>query len=123
MFRDLNCNVHESDRTSSGHPQLGVALDVQFVDLPGRGDPIGDDTINVELNKADTVLFFSSSQSGRQVSSQDIADIFSRRKRRLFFGVFTVFTSTLYETLNLHLRTDQPKKAHVLVYKVKDRFC
>ena len=79
VFRDLNCNVHESDRTSSGHPQLGVALDVQFVDLPGRGDPIGDDTINVELNKADTVLFFSSSQSGRQVSSQDIADIFSRR--------------------------------------------
>lgn len=79
VFRDFNCNVHESDRTSSGHPQLGVALDVQFVDLPGRGDPIGDDTINVELNKADTVLFFSSSQSGRQVSSQDIADIFTRR--------------------------------------------
>ena len=79
VFRDLNCNVHEGDKTSSGHPQLSVALDVQFVDLPGRGDPIGDDTINVELNKADTVLFFSSSQSGRQVSSQDIADIFNRR--------------------------------------------
>ena len=59
----------------------------------------------------------SSHYGQRQILAQGI---FSRRTRRLFLGVFIVFIS---ETLNLHLRTDQPKKAHVVVYKVKDRFC
>lgn len=79
MFSLLNRDVHEGKRTSSSKLPLDVALDVQFIDLPGRGDPSGNDTINVELDKADVVLFFDSGQSGRQVSSQDIADVFSRR--------------------------------------------
>lgn len=61
--------------TSPGlHPELEV--DVEFVDLPGVGDSIGDDARSEEVRKADVVLFFSSSQRGRQVSPKDIGAIF-----------------------------------------------
>lgn len=63
--------------TSSGlHPELKV--DVEFVDLPGVGDSIGDAATSEEIRKADVVLFFSSSQRGRPVSPNDIAMIFRR---------------------------------------------
>ena len=72
VFRDLK----ERAMTSCGHLELEV--DVEFVDVPGLGDETGNDSINIELSKADVVLFFDNSKSGRPVSSEDIAQIFRR---------------------------------------------
>ena len=64
--------------TSSGHLELEV--DVEFVDVPGRGAEIGNESINIELCKADVVLFFQEGRAGRPVSAEDIAQIFRRRE-------------------------------------------
>ncbi|XP_067043812.1 uncharacterized protein [Acropora muricata] len=63
--------------TQSGHLKLEV--DVEFVDLPGCGDERGNESINLELSKADVVLFFDWGKSGRPVSAEDIAQVFRRR--------------------------------------------
>ena len=62
--------------TQSGHLKLEV--DVEFVDLPGCGDERGNESINLELSKADVVLFFGWGKSGRPVSAEDIAQVFRR---------------------------------------------
>lgn len=62
--------------TTSGHLELEV--DVEFVDIPGRGDEKGNQSIDNELTNADVVLFFEEGKSGRPVSSEDIAHIFRR---------------------------------------------
>ena len=62
--------------TQSGHLELEV--DVEFVDVPGCGDHIGNECIKDELNKADVVLFFDWGKSGRPVSPEDIAQVFRR---------------------------------------------
>ena len=54
--------------TQSGHLKLEV--DVEFVDLPGCGDERGNNSINLELSKADVVLFFDWGKSGRPVSGK-----------------------------------------------------
>lgn len=59
---------------------LSMDVDVNFVDVPGLGDETGDRYISEALGKADIVLFFSSGQSERPVSAEDIAPIFRRRK-------------------------------------------
>ncbi|XP_078346164.1 uncharacterized protein LOC144631584 isoform X2 [Oculina patagonica] len=69
--------LKERAMTNCGHLELEV--DVEFVDVPGLGDETGNDSINIELSKADVVLFFDNSKSGRSVSSEDIAQIFRRR--------------------------------------------
>ena len=62
--------------TQSGH--LKLEIDVEFVDLPGCGDERGNKSINLELSKADVVLFFDWGKSGRPVSAEDIAQVFRR---------------------------------------------
>lgn len=74
VFKQLN----ERKMTSSGL-HLELEVDVQFVDVPGLGDKSGDSYVNVALSKADIVLFFESGKSGREVSAEDIAQIFRRR--------------------------------------------
>ena len=66
------------EMTSSG--QLELEVDVEFVDVPGYGAETGNDSISVELSKADVVLFFDSQGqlSGRPVSAEDIAAIFRK---------------------------------------------
>jgi len=78
IFRYLK----KREMTSSGHLELDV--DVEFVDVPGYGDETGNESINVELSKADVVLFFDSGKSGRPVSAEDIAQIFRRREELEF---------------------------------------
>ena len=68
--------------TKSGHLELEV--DVEFVDVPGRGANIGNESINIELSRADVVLFFQEGQAGRPVSAEDIAQIFRRREEFQF---------------------------------------
>ena len=68
--------------TKSGHLELEV--DVEFVDVPGRGANIGNKSINIELNRADVVLFFQEGRAGRPVSAEDIAQIFRRREEFQF---------------------------------------
>ena len=63
--------------TSSGF-QRELEVDVEFVDLPGVGDSIGDAAMSEEVRKADVVLFFSSGRRGRPVTPDDIAMIFRR---------------------------------------------
>ena len=58
---------------------LELDVDVQFVDVPGLGDDTGNKAISGALSKADVILFFGSSQSGRPVSAEDIAQVFRRR--------------------------------------------
>ena len=70
VFQFLN----ERSMTTSGHLELEV--DVEFVDIPGRGDEKGNQSISSELSNADVVLFFEEGKSGRPVSSEDIAHIF-----------------------------------------------
>ena len=72
VFRFLK----ERSMTTSGHLELEV--DVEFVDIPGRGDEKGNQSIDTELSNADVVLFFEEGKSGRPVSSEDIAHIFRR---------------------------------------------
>ena len=64
--------------TTSGNLELEV--DVEFVDVPGPGDEIGDESVGSALSKADVVLFFGSGESGRPVSAADIAQIFQRHE-------------------------------------------
>ena len=66
------------EMTSSG--QLELEVDVEFVDVPGYGAKTGNDSISVELSKADVVLFFDSQGplSGRAVSPENIATIFRK---------------------------------------------
>ena len=63
------------EMTSSG--QLELEVDAEFVDVPGYGAETGNDSISVELSKADVVLFFDSQGqlSGRPVSPENIATI------------------------------------------------
>ena len=68
--------LKERSMTTSGHLELEV--DVEFVDIPGRGDEKGNQSIDTELSNADVVLFFEEGKSGRPVSSEDIAHIFRR---------------------------------------------
>ena len=72
VFRFLK----ERSMTTSGHMELEV--DVEFVDIPGRGDERGNQSIDPELSNADVVLFFEEGKSGRPASSEDIAQIFRR---------------------------------------------
>ena len=51
-------------------------VDVVFEDLPGLGDKVGDDTIDVQLSKSDLIFFFAGGHSGRPVSSEDLGTIF-----------------------------------------------
>ena len=76
VFHELK----ESTRamTTAGHLELEV--DVEFVDVPGCGDPTGSESIKVALSKADAVLFFEMGKSERPVSSEDIAQIFRWRE-------------------------------------------
>ena len=74
IFRYLKEQMRSMTR--SGHLQLEV--EVEFVDVPGCGDGTGNESINVELSKADVVLFFDWGKSGRPVSSEDIAQVFRR---------------------------------------------
>lgn len=82
----------ERSMTTCGHLELEV--DVEFVDIPGRGDETGNQSIDTELSNADVVLFFQEGQSGRPVSSEDIAQIFRRLEEVQF--------------------TSRPKLVHVL---------
>ena len=66
--------------------QLELEVDVEFVDVPGYGAETGNDSISVELSKADVVLFFDSQLSGRPVSSEDIAAIFRKHDEFEFTG-------------------------------------
>ena len=66
--------LKERVTTGSGHLQWDV--DVEFIDLPGYGDTTGNKFINVELSRADVLLFFSFGQAGRPVSAVDIAQVF-----------------------------------------------
>ena len=72
VFRFLK----ERSMTTSGHLELEV--DVELVDIPGRGDEKGNQSIDTELSNADVVLFFEEGKSGRPVSSEDIGHIFRR---------------------------------------------
>ena len=67
----------ERKMASSGL-NLELEVGVEFVDLPGCGANTGDESIREELNKADIVLFFDMSKSGREVTAADIAQIFFR---------------------------------------------
>lgn len=58
--------LKERSMTTSGHLELEV--DVEFVDIPGRGDEKGNQSIDTELSNADVVLFFEEGKSGRPVS-------------------------------------------------------
>ena len=78
IFNDLK----NREMTASGHLELDT--DVEFVDVPGYGDEIGNESVNIELSKADVVLFFDSGKSGRPVSSEDIAQVFRRREKFSF---------------------------------------
>ena len=66
------------EMTSSG--QLELEVDVEFVDVPGYGAETGNESISVELSKADVVLFFDSEGqlSERAVSPENIATIFRK---------------------------------------------
>jgi len=79
VFRYLK----ERAMTGSGHLQWDI--DVEFIDLPGYGDT-GDEFINVELRKADILLFFSFSQAGRPVSAEDIAQVFRSHEELEFLS-------------------------------------
>lgn len=71
IFQDLGVRK----TTDRGH--LELLVDVQLVDLPGlRGEEKGDKILTTELNKADIILFFTSGQQGREVTSHDLANIF-----------------------------------------------
>ena len=64
------------ERATIGPGHLQWDINVEFIDLPGYGDTTGNKFINVELSKADVLLFFSFGQSGRPVSAEDIAQVF-----------------------------------------------
>ena len=66
------------ETTSSG--QLELEVEVEFVDVPGYGAKTGNDSISVELSKADVVLFFDSQSqlARRPVSAEEIAAIFRK---------------------------------------------
>ena len=70
--------LRNRETTSSG--QLELQVEVEFVDVPGYGAETGNDSISVELSKADVVLFFDSQSqlSRRPVSAEDIAAIFRK---------------------------------------------
>jgi len=70
-------HLNERATTASSH-----LVDVEFVDLPGCGAEVGDETISDHLSVANIVLFFNSAdlRSGRPVSSECIAQIFRRHK-------------------------------------------
>ena len=70
--------LRNRETTSSG--QLELEVEVEFVDVPGYGAETGNDSISVELSKADVVLFFDSQSqlSRRPVSAEDIAAIFRK---------------------------------------------
>lgn len=74
IFKDLK----KREMTTTGHLELDI--DVEFVDVPGYGDEIGNEKIDTELSKADVVLFFESGKSGRPVSAEDIANVFRRHE-------------------------------------------
>lgn len=74
IFKDLK----KREMTTTGHLELDI--DVEFVDVPGYGDEIGNEKIDIELSKADVVLFFESGKSGRPVSAEDIANVFRRHE-------------------------------------------
>lgn len=76
VFKQLN----QRKMTRSGL-HLELEVDVQFIDVPGLGDKSGDSYINVALSKADIVLFFESGKFGKEVSAEDIAQIFRRRDK------------------------------------------
>ena len=68
------------NRTTASSGQLKLEVDVEFVDVPGYGAETGNDSISLELSKADVVLFFDSHDqlSGRPVSAEGIAAIFRK---------------------------------------------
>ena len=92
--------------------QLELEVDVQFVDVPGYGAEIGNDSISVELSKANVVLFFDSQLSNRPVSAEDIAVIFrkhhefqfTRRPKLVHVVNKRVPTGTLSCNINLLLQ-------------------
>ena len=104
------------EMTSSG--QLELEVDVEFVDVPGYGAETGNDSVSVELSKADVVLFFDSQGqlSDRPVSAEDIAAIFrkhdefqfTRRPKLVHVVNKRVPTSTL--SCNIDLLLQKKKK-------------
>ena len=93
--------LKERSMTTSGHLELEV--DVEFLDILGRGDEKGNQSISSELSNADVVLFFEEGKSGRPVSSEDIAHIFRRLEE-------VQFTSS---PKLLHLVNDRRKPSSV----------
>ena len=71
-------HLKETKRAVTQFGHLELEVDVEFVDLPGCGDDRGNESINLELSKADVVLFFGWGKSGRPVSAEDIAQLFRR---------------------------------------------
>lgn len=58
----------------------GIDVQIEFVDLPGRGDNNGDHLIGNELDLADIIMIFKSSSSGRSITQDDISAVFQRRR-------------------------------------------
>ena len=103
------------EMTSSG--QLELEVDVEFVDVPGYGAETGNDSISVELSKADVVLFFDSQLSGRPVSAEDIAAIFRKhdefeftRRPKLVHVVNDRKVPTSTSSCNIDLLLQQKKE-------------
>ncbi|KAK3732580.1 hypothetical protein QZH41_004973 [Actinostola sp. cb2023] len=57
-----------------------IKVEVEFVDLPGRGDSTGNALINNELDVADIIMLFKEGKSGRPVTAEDLAYVFKRRQ-------------------------------------------
>lgn len=57
---------------------LELEVDVEFVDIFGRGDEKGNQFIDIELSNVDVVLFFEEGKLGRLVLLEDIVYIFCR---------------------------------------------
>lgn len=60
-------------------------IDVEFVDVLGYGDEIGNEKIDIELSKVDVVLFFESGKLGRFVLVEDIVNVFCRYEEFDYF--------------------------------------
>ena len=84
VFTDDYLKTRQMTRQGRG-PHLELEVDVQFVDVPGLGDNTGNVAISGTLSKADVVLFFDCGHSGRHVSTEDIAQVFRRRKGKFEF--------------------------------------
>ena len=69
-------NLKTRKCSSAGH--LEFEVNVEFEDLPGLGDDVGDDAIDFRLSRADVILFFAGGHSERPVTSEDLSAVFRR---------------------------------------------